>query len=134
MTPREIRDHVGHEHLQIRILFAEVEGACRETLDRGRGDPRMLILKLVGVVSDHLTMEDRLLIPSLREVGWGAAAADRVATEHAAQRKQLAELKSLARHGSVETAARAALELIAVLIADMNVEEAELLNRDRLAR
>jgi hypothetical protein len=128
MKPSEVRYLIGHQHLQLRILFVEVENACRE-----QADPRPVILRLVKELREHLAMEDRVLVPALREVdGWGAVRADRVATDHAQQREQLAALRQLAREGPPQAAGAAALALIADLIIDMDGEERDLLSPDLL--
>jgi Hemerythrin HHE cation binding domain len=133
MSPSEVRDHVGRQHIQLRILFVEVEGACREVLEGGRGDPRPAVQKLVHAVWDHIAMEDRLLVPTLRQVdSWGPARAEHVAEEHEKQRGQLTALRDLAKHGPGDEAARATLALIGELITDMDGEEKDLLHPDLL--
>jgi hypothetical protein len=128
MKPSEIREYIGHQHVQLRILFVEVENACREQID-----PRPSVLKLVQAVRDHLAMEDRLLVPALREAdGWGVVRAERVAAEHAEQRELLVALRHLAREGGAEEAGRAARQLIAALIVDMDAEESDLLDPNLL--
>jgi hypothetical protein len=61
MKPSDIRDYIGHQHIQLRILCVEVEHACSDCVDA-----RRQILRLVSAVEDHLHMEDVLLIPALR--------------------------------------------------------------------
>jgi len=128
MKPSEIRDYIGHQHIQLRILCVEVEYACRDCVDA-----RQTILKLVSAVEDHLHMEDVLLVPALRECdGWGKVRAERVSEEHRRQREQLSALRRLAKHGPASDAARAAEELLAALLADMDAEEKDLLSPNLL--
>ncbi len=133
MSPSQVRDYIGRQHIQLRILFVEVENACRESIDSGRGDPRPLVQKLVRAVWDHIAVEDRLLLPTLRDIDrWGPTRAEIVAADHARQREELAALRTLAREGGTDEAARAALMLIGDLIVDMDAEERDLLDPDLL--
>jgi hypothetical protein len=132
MKPSQVRDYIGHQHIQLRILFVEVENACRDALD-GRGDARPLLGKLVREVLDHITVEDRVLLPALREIdAWGPARAAHVAAEHAKQREELAALRNLARLGPGDEAARVGLDMISALMIDMDGEERDLLGPDLL--
>lgn len=128
MNPSEVRDFIGHQHIQLRILCVEVAHACHDC-----ADPRRTIAKWIDAVEEHLHMEDVLLIPALRDCdGWGPVRAERVAEEHRLQRAQLATLRTLTKHGAPEDVARAADELIAALLADMDAEEKDLLSPDLL--
>lgn len=128
MSPGEVRDLVGRQHVQLRILFTTVDEACRAALDGGPVDPTRLVLKLVRAVWDHIAFEDRLLLPTLREIdSWGPARADAVAADHAHQRDQLSALRQLAQKGSAVESALAALRLVDDLRADMDAEERDLL-------
>jgi hypothetical protein len=132
MRPSQVRDYIGHQHIQLRILFVEVENACRDALD-GRGDPAPLVHKLVREVLDHISVEDRVLLPALREIdAWGETRAAHVAAEHARQREELAALRDLARLGPGDEAARATLGMISELMIDMDGEERDLLGPDLL--
>src|SRR4051812_33464422 len=124
MKPSEVREQIGHQHLQLRILFVEVRAA----LD-GAGDPRPAMLKLVHEVREHLDAEDRLLLPALREIDiWGALRAAEVAEEHAEQRARLSYLRELAQRGDRRDAVAVTRALVAELTADMNAEEHDLLD------
>jgi hypothetical protein len=132
MRPSEVRDWVGRQHVQLRILFGEVEHACAEAIERAR-DARPIVERLTRAVADHLAFEDRTLVPTLRQIdGWGAVRADHVAADHALQRQQLAALCRLAREGSAIDAARAVLSLLQELRVDMDGEERDLLSPDLL--
>jgi hypothetical protein len=124
--PSEVREQVGNQHLQLRILFVEVRAALES-------DPRAAIERLVREVWQHLDFEDRLLVPALREVdAWGRLRAEQIAAEHASQRAALGVLRQLARHGDRRLAVDGARGLIDELTADMDAEERDLLDPDLL--
>src|SRR5689334_12259216 len=119
MNPSEVRDLIGHQHIQLRILFVEVRRALEAA------DPRPAIRKLVNEVREHLDFEDRLLLPVLRELdSWGPLRAAEVQSEHAQQRRELASLQELT-HGNLEQAAGAAAKLLDDLTVDMDGEESD---------
>jgi Hemerythrin HHE cation binding domain len=126
MRPSEVRDLVGRQHVQLRILFVEVRGTLED-------DPRRAIERLVREVWQHLDMEDRVLVPALRELdAWGPVRAAEIDAEHARQRAELNYLRDLARHGERELAVEGARTLLDELVADMDAEERDLLDPDLL--
>ena len=128
MNPSQVREYVGHQHIQLRILFVEVRRALAE--DR---DPRPAILKLVYEVREHLDLEDRLLVPALRAIDrWGPQRASEVAAEHARQREELTALRERLRSSERSQAVEAAASLLAELTADMDAEERDLLSPELL--
>jgi hypothetical protein len=134
LDPSQVRDCVARQHVQLRILFVEVEHACTGALDGGRADPRPLVLTLTRAVCDHLSFEDHLLLPTLRALdGRRPGRAARVAADHAGQRAELAALHQLARRGSAIDTARSALALLGELRLDMDAEERDLLSPELLS-
>jgi hypothetical protein len=129
MRPDDIRDRISREHVQIRILACTVDADCRRVLDGGSARLRDSALALTRALWDHLTVEDRLLVPELRKLdAWGPVRAERIAEEHARQREELANLAQLARSGPSEELAARTRCLIAVLREDMDAEERDLLS------
>jgi hypothetical protein len=133
MKPSEVRDLITRDHMQIRILATEADLECARFLTGEDIDPAPIILRLSQALWGHLAMEDRLLVPALREVdGWGEVRAAEVLAEHGHQREELAVLVRVARTAAREQVAKAARGLIAALRVDMDREEHTLLSRDLL--
>ena len=82
-------------------------------------------------LSDHMDLEDELLVPVLRERdSWGPVRADRLQEHHESQRQQLKALTLDQTVGqSPDVLAKQLLSLIEELRTDMEYEERELLSR-----
>jgi iron-sulfur cluster repair protein YtfE (RIC family) len=129
MGPEQVRATLLEDHARLRLLFQELDGAARRVLT---GDAllafrmRVLAEALREQVLAHLALEDRLLLPVLRDDGAeGAERARGVAREHRSQRERLGLLLdefSDARRAP-EALARSVRELVADLLDHMVEEE-----------
>ena len=93
MSVRDARDDILREHEELRAAVAGIE-ALVVRFERGeleeeslREAARSLYTRLVA----HLALEDRLLVPSLRDVA-GQDVAERLSRDHAEQRSLLGYL------------------------------------------
>jgi hemerythrin-like domain-containing protein len=83
----------------------------------------------------HLALEDRILVPTLREIdAWGEERARRVEQEHSEQRGTIQAILDGLRNPNVDAAdlARDVLRLITDLYTDMAQEEEAVLHEDLL--
>lgn len=129
MRPSQVRRTILEDHRWLRELLADVDAVARRV---EAGD-----LALCGRLGErfhamrerflaHLALEERYLLPALREAdAWGEERVRRLDEDHAAQRRRLDAL--LARFGDA-SASRAGLAtsvrgFVADLLADMADEE-----------
>jgi hypothetical protein len=137
MRNSEIRQTILDDHAALRGLFASLRDLLRS---EGGGAGREPAVRSLGAALrerflTHLDLEDRYLVPALREVdAWGEERANRVSKEHAEQR---ARLDRLLTH--LQDPARPMAELIEELevllrdlLEDMTHEEATVLQEDLL--
>jgi iron-sulfur cluster repair protein YtfE (RIC family) len=136
MTPSEIRNKVLREHAALRVLMTEANDACRKVReDRASlADLVYQVDRLVRSLAKHLEMEDRVLVPTLREIdAWGAVRAENIAAEHERQRAELIELATLGHDADNARLLAATLSsFVQALVFDMEGEERDLLHPDLL--
>lgn len=127
MNPSEVRSRVLAEHAWVRQKVDHLEGAAERCIYGMPGElPRMqaALHDLAGVLEMHLSTEEEILLPCLREVdAWGDLRADRLHQEHQAQRREIRELERLAHTSSQEQVAKSVLEYCQALRHDMDGEE-----------
>lgn len=136
MKPSEVRARVLAEHVKIRSLLNEVEFLAAPALagDLAKGlQLHGKTVELYNTMYEHMSMEDELLYPAIREVdAWGFLRALRLRNEHEAQRAGLSDLANIAWRGNTIELARVVQTLAIEIREDMEREESELLNPDLL--
>jgi iron-sulfur cluster repair protein YtfE (RIC family) len=127
MLPSEIRQRILDDHGQLRRLFADLRELLGEpAAGPSAGAVRELAAALRQRFLAHLDLEERLLVPALRDAdAWGAERADRIAREHALQRAQLERLLTHLRDATYAPSelARELDALVSELQVDMEHEE-----------
>lgn len=138
MRPSEVRERVLEDHARLRELLSELQQLAgrvlegqRELESQLRTQGQLLRERFLA----HLDMEDRYLVPALREtVGWGEERAARVSAEHAEQRQRmdvilrhLVDLEEPAEWIAAELAT-----LVRDLLMDMEHEDRAVLSEDLL--
>ncbi len=136
MNPSEVREMILADHQEIRQLLERVEelagpeaGAERMAELRERG--RALHDKFVR----HLDLEDRYLVPAVRDAdGWGEERARQITEEHRQQRELLADILDQLRDATVVPAMlrRSLRDFIEAMRTDMVHEEKAVLRDDIL--
>jgi hemerythrin-like domain-containing protein len=93
MKPHEIRLRVFEEHEKLREMLDELDGLNKrfESGDEQVGaEIREFGSELFEVFASHLTLEDALLVPAIKDaMPEGPTLADRLSREHAEQRSIL---------------------------------------------
>jgi iron-sulfur cluster repair protein YtfE (RIC family) len=139
MRPSEVRRTVLGEHAKLRGLLAEVQSLV-SLVARGHRDAEDLLRERGRALHDffcgHLDLEDRILVPALRQSdGWGEERARLVSEEHREQREIMSyileRLTDPQRPGIL--VARDLASLADRLAADMMHEEDAMLS-DRVLR
>jgi len=137
MRNSEIRQTILDDHAALRGLFASLRDLLRSA---GGGAERDQAVRDLGSALrerflTHLDLEDRYLVPALREIdAWGEERAKRVSREHDEQRARLDRL--LAHLQDPERPLAELIEeldvLIRDLLEDMTHEEETVLHEDLL--
>lgn len=137
MRNSEIRQTILDDHAALRGLFASLRDLLRSA---GGGAERDRAVRELGAALrerflTHLDLEDRYLVPALREIdAWGEERAKRVSREHEEQRGRL---DRLLKHLQDPERPMADLTeeldvLLRDLLEDMTHEEATVLREDLL--
>jgi hemerythrin-like domain-containing protein len=132
MSFHEIRDEILAEHRQLGAAMKEVEVLC-ERLEAGDAATAERLISsgraLYERFAAHLAREDRILLPSLEQVG-GCESSRRLLAEHREQRELLSYL--LGRISQTDRpallASRELRQFGALLREDMDREERTLLH------
>lgn len=138
--PSEIRLRILEEHQQLRELLDEIERAATKAPEH---DPqkeaedtlRAAAARLHEVLTRHLELEEKILVPALRDAdGFGPARVEELLTEHEEQRADLefAIGRAARSLGSYEHVRTHLLRLCERLREDMTHEEDEFLSKDLL--
>jgi len=137
MAPSQVRSVIMAEHAHLRGLLDLTEEAAQRVLSGGGfGDDALQAIRdrahhLRTALFAHLELENRVLVPAIREVpGFGPDRADRVLLEHAEQKKAVDGTLMMLDDQSHPAAALAAEveRLVQALRKDMDLEEEALLN------
>lgn len=133
MDPSEVRRTVLAEHRRIRNALDDLQ-----ELAHGGGSTAQLqqaCQQLLPSLLDHIDLEDRILVPALREAdAFGDVRVDMLAQHHEAQRAELrAAIDALGQPGIDRAAVIAAVrKLVYDLQIDMAQEDRDLLSPDIL--
>jgi iron-sulfur cluster repair protein YtfE (RIC family) len=137
MKPTEVRARVLEQHAALREALSGIEGVASAGLAgeaRFGSELRARVNRLVEQVEAHLSMEEEVLLPVLREIdAWGPVRAERLIEEHEAQRAGLERLRALEQGDNQAEFTRAVLAMIWTLLGDMRQEEHDIL-KDELLR
>lgn len=137
LLPSRVRARVLEDHGVLRGHIAKVRAAAKAA----RGDAqeaqafRSATLALLSALRDHLTLEDELLLPTLRTIdAWGPERAKRLEQEHEHQREVLEmterELSDASR--SIDEAVGRIEQFLDRLEKDMALEEKTSLDEELL--
>jgi iron-sulfur cluster repair protein YtfE (RIC family) len=138
MQPSEVRDRILHDHEALRHrLHALGELATQVSRDdRRQVEPmRSAAERLLDSLRRHMAWEDRELVPALADSdAWGPERARRLSAEHVEQRELLADVVAELHDPQrpPKLLATRLLDLVAVLLEDMQAEEAFFLDPDVL--
>jgi hypothetical protein len=131
-----VRERILREHATLRRIVRPLEEVADLVLggERELGDAlRALAFALAERLELHLTLEDEVLIPAVREADpWGPGRAEAIAAEHASQRKALVRIREQVAREDDPEVARTSLALAAALSVDMHHEERDVLSTDVL--
>ena len=131
MKPSEIRSRILAEHDDLRRRLTGIETLAARAL--GENALRAAVSQLAAALEEHLSMEDELLLPAIRDVdAWGSIRAKRMMEEHEGQRVTIDRLNEISRGGDRTELARSVQALRKALLEDMRREESELLHPDLL--
>ena len=96
LTPGQVRRRILSEHQDLRRLLTEVTRLAQEAREAAEdsgpasGALRDGTRRLHAMLMAHLDLEDRILVPAIRDAdGFGPVRAQQLAAEHAAQREEL---------------------------------------------
>jgi hypothetical protein len=135
MSSGRYREAILSEHETLRRLLGETIGLL-EPEPEPAAVPEVLRARarsLYAMLEHHMSFEERMLPPALRDViGWGQTLEAQIARDHARQRRELAEALE-ALDAETLTLAQLANDLRVFadrLLEDMEREEAGLLNAD----
>lgn len=133
-APEQVRDRILAEHARIVAEIEIIEGLAARAED-GSFDPALLrerLRVLEGILRGHLELEERLVLPWLRDVdGFGKERARHMEAEHALQRATLdGILIALFSARSVPELATRTRELCKALRDDIETEERAFLTED----
>ncbi|MFQ5514008.1 MAG: hemerythrin domain-containing protein [Myxococcota bacterium] len=129
LRPSDVRARVLAEHRELSAQLERVEALARATLQGELATIRELraeCIEMVAWLRDHFRLEERILVPVLRDLGpRGAESVQRFIGEHERQRAIIA---ALYRSASTPTASSLELALLAwgfvrLLRLDMRAEE-----------
>jgi len=138
MAPGQVRSVIMAEHSHLRGLLDLTEGAAERVLSGGGFDEtavnavRERAHHLRTALFAHLELENRVLVPAIREVPcFGPDRAERVLIEHAEQKKAVDGALMMLDDRSHPAAAVAAeiARLVQTLRKDMDFEEEALLDQ-----
>jgi len=137
MDPGQVRVRILEEHVELRGLLARLQRAALAVTETPSlsGALRTELEQFMSRFSDHLALEDEILVPTLRNIdAWGEERARRVELEHAEQRATIRALLDGLRDPNVAAAqlAQDVLALAAELHTDMAHEEEAVLHEDLL--
>ncbi len=132
LLPTEVRQQVLNEHRELRRSLTELLGLVRSSapvkLIRARAE---VFFKMVVA---HTRMEDRLLLPVMREADmWGEDRADELRRHHEWQRHYIETVAASLRKSDRMRLSHQLQALGTALVADMEREETEFLG-DSLLR
>jgi hypothetical protein len=136
VNPSDVRARVLAEHLWLCEKLTQVEEAARSVLAGSQREARRLragVQDLCESLRIHLATEDELLVPLLHDLdAWGEIRAERVRSDHQAQRGELEALCREAEENDSATLAASVLAFGKALRADMALEETVSLGPDLL--
>jgi iron-sulfur cluster repair protein YtfE (RIC family) len=137
MDPSEVRERILREHVALREALVLL-GDALDAGDAGDADrfeeARSRTAKLCSQLNSHTELEDRVLVPALREAdSWGEVRAAKLLVHHREQREELKLLAEQAHSLAPAAFSQRAHALINDVIADMLHEEAAIIN-DRVLR
>lgn len=139
LKPSEVRERIRGEHQVLKELLRKVEGLASRTLEGDEDAAAELgyaSRRTYQLLLRHVDLEDRLLVPALREGGArGRRLADRLEEEHGKQRAELREALSAldARaEGNPAPLAQRMLGLVEAVRNDIAHEEKDVLNEQLL--
>jgi iron-sulfur cluster repair protein YtfE (RIC family) len=131
-----VRTSVLAQHEHLRRTLAAATNAARHVLAGGRAEEaglQSVVSELTAELAAHIVLENEHLVPAIREAdAWGPQRAERVLREHDSQLATLARLSAAVPGAPSAELARAALDLVADILADMHREEDELLRPEFL--
>lgn len=142
LSPGEVRRVILTQHAQIRVLLQAIEDKTIGLLAApvpnasAREQTRALALQLCSVMAAHIALENRILVTAIATVdAWGDVRANHLREEHA---EQLLLLRAYAQELAGESLTGAALattaaDLVALIRADMDHEEATILQAGLLS-
>ena len=135
-SPSEVREMIVKGHEQLRRDLVELANSAHEVLrDASVSDHKLRsqLAAMLEMVEEHMQLEERVLLPVLRETdSWGEERVERFRAEHARQFEIIAELL-----GSLEKSRPFGLALMTcgfvdLLRQDMRDEESTSLTHDVL--
>lgn len=136
--PTQVRERVMADHEQLRGTIRRARTLARSVNDDPATFDAFAVAagELLSAVSDHLDLEDEILVPVLDSIdAWGPERAKRLAAEHAEQREVLARTQD--ELGSEDRdpldIARGIERFIVRLEADMAIEEKTTLSDELFA-
>ncbi|MFT4627273.1 MAG: hypothetical protein ACI8PZ_005955 [Myxococcota bacterium] len=122
MDPSDVRRAVLAEHRQIRQRLDDLLEQAH-----GGADAATLLTTcqaLLPVLLDHIDLEDRILVPALREAdSFGDVRVDMLVRHHEAQRVELRT--AIAALGQPGTERAAILQAVRTLVYDLRIDMAE---------
>jgi acetoin utilization protein AcuB len=133
MNPSQVRALIEKEHAHIRALLDEVDEIALRVIDGEKlGVPlRERGRLLYETLTRHISLEDRVLAPALRDTpGFGEVRAEQLLAHHAEQREQLAAaIERLTRpEVTLADVAREIRAFVGEVRIDMAHEDRDLLN------
>ena len=135
LSPSQVRKIILDDHNVLRGFLGRLENEF-QIID---SDPQSLdrlvkeFLNFQAKLLDHMCLEESILVPVLKEVdAWGPVRVERIAIEHAHQRKLLAELNLGSRKGPMPDFVKGLTDFVAAIRKDMEFEEQEPLSDETL--
>ena len=135
MERSEVRARVLAEHAKLREMLANVNLLVEQS-ERGSSQDSDnlfgLAQKIRELLEEHMATEERWLVPSLLQTDWGEIRANRILEDHAKQRIALESLEGFEEERNVRKLGRELVAISALIMEEMEQEEAECLGVDLL--
>jgi iron-sulfur cluster repair protein YtfE (RIC family) len=132
--PSKVRALILRQHAEISASLAQLAGTVAPLAQdaASSAEASRLCRRLYAQLSEHLDLEDEVLVPALRETdAWGGLRADALIRHHQGQRQELILLVSTDGIEPSHLAERL-MQLIEGLRQDMAQEERDILSADLL--